>query len=67
MRIPYTLPDGSVGQHWFLEQRASGLQIDITSDQFRGLHPDYADAVPAGFMTKKPSKRAQLIIDAVLD
>jgi len=67
MRIPYKLSDGSTGQHWFLEQRASGLQVDITADQFRGLHPDYKNAVGAGFLTKKPSKRAQQIIDAVLD
>jgi hypothetical protein len=67
MRVPYKLRDGSIGQHWFLEQRASGLQLDITADQFRGLQPDYKNAIPAGFLTKKPSKRAQLIIDAVLD
>lgn len=67
MRVPYTLPDGSTGQHWFLEQRASGLQVDITADQFRGVClPDYKAAVPAGFLTKKPSKRAQQIL-AVLN
>ena len=66
MRVPYKLSDGSIGQHWFLEQRASGLQVDITADQFRGLHPDYKNATPTGFLTKKPSKRAQAIIDAVL-
>jgi hypothetical protein len=67
MRVPYVLPDGSKGQHWFLEQRASGLQVDITSDQFRGLLPDYENAVGTGFLTKKPSRRAQQIIDAVLN
>ena len=64
MRVKYRLGK-TVGMHWFLEQRASGLQVDITADQFTGREPDYAAAVPCGFLTKKPSKRAQRIIDAV--
>jgi hypothetical protein len=53
------------GMHWFLEQRASGLQVDITADQFTTRVPDYRKAVPCGFLTRRPSKRAQHIIDAV--
>jgi hypothetical protein len=71
MRLPYGLGRGNGmltgGMHWFLEQRASGLQVDITADQFRGVPLDYKSATPTGFLTKKPSKRAQRIIDAVLE
>jgi hypothetical protein len=66
MRVSYKLSCKETGQHWFLEQRASGLQVDITADQFKGRTPKYEDAVPTGFLTSKPSKRAQQIIDAVL-
>jgi hypothetical protein len=66
MRVPYRVKRGVKGMHWFLEQRASGLQVDITADQFTGRQPDYEHAIPTGFLTKKPSKRAQRIIDAVL-
>jgi hypothetical protein len=61
MCLPYVL-----GTHWFLEQRPSGLQVDITADQFRGERPNYLAAKPKGFMTKQPSKRAQTIIAAVM-
>lgn len=67
MCLPYRLNREMVGRHWFLEQRASGLQVDITADQFQGRQPDYPAAKPKGFMTKAPSKRAQIIIEAVLE
>lgn len=66
MRVPYRVGCGMVGQHWFLEHRPSGFQVDITADQFKKRTPNYKKAVPCGFLTKKPSKRAQQIIDAVL-
>lgn len=65
MRVPYRIGCKTVKMHWFLEQRASGLQVDITADQFVGREPDYKAAVGCGFLTKKPSKRAQRIIDVV--
>jgi hypothetical protein len=69
VRIPYKVNRAMTGQHWFLEQRASGLQVDITADQFTTLPPNqvpnWKSAIPAGFLTKKPSKRAQQIIQAV--
>jgi hypothetical protein len=71
MRLRYGLDPGNGeltgGMHWFLEQRASGLQVDITADQFRGAPLDYENATPTGFLTKHPSKRAKIIIDAVLE
>lgn len=66
MCVPYRMESDGMGTHWFLEHRPSGLQLDITSDQFTNTKPDYKAAKPNGFMTKKPSKRAQQIIDAVL-
>lgn len=66
MRVPYRINSQTTGQHWFLEQRTSGLQVDITADQFTTREPDYEKAVPCGFLTKKPSKRAQRIIDTIL-
>lgn len=66
MRVEYKLNCRETGMHWFLEQRASGLQVDITADQFKGRVPDYTAAIPTGFLTKQPSKRAQQIIDVVL-
>lgn len=72
MRVPYNVSCGVAGQHWFLEHRPSGFQVDITADQFTyrkptsSRVPDFKKAVPCGFLTKKPSKRAQLIIDSVL-
>lgn len=68
MCLPYRVNREMDGNHWFLEQRASGLQVDITSDQFNSdNHPYYIHAKPKGFMTKAPSKRAQIIIDGVLE
>ena len=70
MRVKYRLNCKTSGMHWFLEQRKAGFQLDITADQFTPLPPnrvpDYENAIPCGFMTKKPSKRAQRIIDGVL-
>lgn len=65
MMLKYKVARGFIGTHWFLEHRPSGLIIDITADQFDKT-PDYKAALPCGFMTKQPSKRAQQIIDAVL-
>src|SRR5271157_655002 len=67
MRVPCKLGRKETGMHWFLEHRASGLQVDITADQFKPNRiPDYEAATPCGFLTKQPSQRAQAIIDSVL-
>lgn len=70
MCVPYVIEAHAYGTHWFLEQRTTGLQVDITADQFdpkvARTVPDYKSAKAKGFMTKKPSKRARQIIDAVL-
>jgi hypothetical protein len=67
MRVPFHINRPTLGIHWFLEQRASGLQVDITADQFTGRHPNYTAAKGGGFLTKYPSERARKVIDAVLE
>lgn len=70
MCVPFRIEGHAFGNHWFLEQRPSGFQVDITADQFDGVFwgdkPDYQSARPRGFMTKQPSKRAQQVINGVL-
>lgn len=49
--------------HWFLET-PTGVPIDITAAQFEQA-PEYGSARRCGFLTKKPSKRAQILIARV--
>lgn len=65
MRVPYKIGCKATGQHWFLEHRVGGMQVDITADQFTTRHPDYKAAIPCGFLTKKPSKRTQQIMEKI--
>lgn len=44
--------------HWFLKHE-SGVILDATKIQFGSRPPDYRLAVGCGFLTKKPSRRAQ--------
>lgn len=46
--------------HWFIVKDEEVL--DPTVGQFKKI-PDYKSARGRGFLTKKPSKRAQIIID----
>jgi len=52
--------------HWWL--RRGSEVIDITSDQF-GYEVNYwhKSARCRGFLTKEPSKRAQVLIDRVME
>lgn len=60
--VPCCLSLGELGSHWFLKHRVSGKVIDLTGDQF--LQPvDHSRGVNKGFLTSKPSKRAQIILD----
>jgi hypothetical protein len=47
--------------HWFLRHQ-TGLIRDLTAAQFENV-PSYADARGCGFLTKQPSKRAQVVLD----
>ena len=49
--------------HWWLVNR-HGRIIDITSKQFK-TPVDYSKGRGRGFLTKKPSKRAQEILNAI--
>ena len=63
----YRGKDDTGDVHWWLEDRLTGHRYDITRDQYLsvGKKPPY-DAGRAGpFLTKLPSKRAQVVIDRV--
>ena len=49
--------------HWALIHE-SGIIVDLTMRQFKTM-PNYAKAIGCGFLTKKPSKRAQLLISMI--
>lgn len=51
--------------HWFLKNSESGWILDITHKQYESC-PNHSLGNPHGFLTKTPSKRAQILIDAVL-
>lgn len=51
---------GWVG-HWFLRGE-EGSVLDITAAQFGKIRIPYKHAIGCGFLTKRPSKRAQEII-----
>lgn len=48
--------------HWFLQHRYFGTILDPSRRQFHGTTPAYHKAVGAGFLTKKPSKRARAMM-----
>jgi len=51
--------------HWYLEA-PGGKRIDLTASQFTTPVP-YDLGRGKGFLTRQPSKRAQIVIDRVLD
>lgn len=48
--------------HWFIKY--DDQIIDLTVDQFEST-PDYSQAKGRGFLTKKPSKRCQIVLDRI--
>jgi hypothetical protein len=52
--------------HWFLRNRRTGKVLDATASQFKTPVP-YERGKGKGFLTKKPSRRAQVILDALGD
>lgn len=60
-RPMYIRHEGS--PHWFLKD-TKGNVVDPTASQFRTAVP-YDDAIGKGFLTDKPSKRAQIVLDRV--
>lgn len=63
--IPQVMRIGS-DTHWFLRHRATGLVVDATAKQFGKETPDWSLARGTGFLTKGPSKRARLLMRAML-
>lgn len=52
------------GVHWYLKRRKDGRIFDLTSKQFSSL-PPYESGKGCGFLTRKPSRRAQVLIRRV--
>jgi 8-oxo-dGTP pyrophosphatase MutT (NUDIX family) len=52
------------GPHWYLKHKETGQILDPTASQFESSVP-YEKGVGKGFLTKQPSKRAQIVIDSV--
>ena len=52
------------GAHWWIRD-ADGNDIDLTAAQFAAPVP-YHRGVGKGFLTRAPSKRAQVVIERVL-
>lgn len=52
--------------HWYLKNRETGEVVDPTAGQFK-TPVAYNQGVGKGFLTREPSKRAQTVIDAVLN
>lgn len=53
--------------HWFLKLAADGTIVDVTGSQFADMdaYAMYDHARRRAFLTKEPSKRAQVVIDLV--
>lgn len=52
--------------HWWLVNKRTGRRLDPTREQYDG-QPPYAVGRKAGFLTRKPSKRAKIVIERVFD
>lgn len=54
--------------HWWLEDSSSNI-IDPTVEQYTsvGKTPPYSNGRRCGFLTRKPSKRAQIVIERVMN
>ena len=51
--------------HWFLRYR-SGMVLDVTAKQFGKKTIDYSLGRGSGFLTKKPSRRAALLMEQLV-
>lgn len=50
--------------HWYIRD-SKGSVLDPTAEQFGSVHIPYEEGRGCGFLTKKPSKRAQEVIRRV--
>jgi hypothetical protein len=58
---PHVGPAPGGGTHWWLVDDKTDKVLDPTSDQFPSY--DYSKGVGKGFLTREPSKRAQVVLD----
>lgn len=51
--------------HWWIVDNDTSNIYDVTSDQYynKGLIPPYSKGKKTGFLTKKPSKRAMIVME----
>lgn len=65
--VPVHMPEPvpSDEKHWAV-RHPDGTIVDLTVEQYGGLMPDYSKARGCGFLSSRPSKRGQALIDAVL-
>ena len=63
VRVP-----GHKDVHWYLLHRTTGQVLDLTAAQFidSPAKPIYDHGRGRGFLTRKPSKRAQILIQSML-
>ena len=61
MRFKFIGPDKRMDTHWFLKHK-SGLILDPSVRQYKGIIPPYEEGIGGGFLTKGPSKRARALI-----
>ena len=52
------------GVHWYLKRESDGRIFDLTARQFQSPVP-YSEGRGCGFLTRKPSKRAQILLRRV--
>lgn len=52
--------------HWFLKNKINGRIFDPTVSQFK-TKPQYKSGIRKGFLTKVPSKRAQIVLDKIYE
>lgn len=65
MRFKFKGPDKRVDTHWFLKHKMTGLILDPSRKQFGRLKVPYEKGVGGGFLTKRPSERAKLLINSL--
>lgn len=58
--------EGGKATHWWLVHRETGEIADPTKEQYLPDSPPYHLGKGSGFLTKKPSRRAKILIDRVM-
>lgn len=59
------IDEGGKATHWWLEHRITKEIADPTKEQYLPDQPPYHLGKGSGFLTKTPSRRAQIVIDRI--